>query len=95
LVAKLKDLLRGSRMSGSTAPTHCDAGTTKLLAHRGLGNAQLGTDLAQGPALGVQVGCTLNVHRATVESQCGICSFGLRRSPGDVCNEESGRRSVI
>ena len=25
-------------------------------------NAQLGTDLAQGPALGVQVGCTLNVH---------------------------------
>ena len=31
-------------------------------------NAQLGTDLAQGPALGVQVGCTLNVHRATVTS---------------------------
>ena len=29
-------------------------------------NAQLGTDLAQGPALGVQVGCTLNVHGATV-----------------------------
>jgi hypothetical protein len=30
------------------------------------GNAQLGTDLAQGPALGVQIGCTLNVHGATV-----------------------------
>jgi hypothetical protein len=29
-------------------------------------NAQLGTDLAQGPALGVQGGCTLNIHRATV-----------------------------
>jgi hypothetical protein len=29
-------------------------------------NAQLGTDLAQGPPLGVQVGCTLNVHRVTV-----------------------------
>jgi hypothetical protein len=29
-------------------------------------NAQLGTDLAQGPALGVQVGRTLSVHHATV-----------------------------
>jgi hypothetical protein len=29
-------------------------------------NAQLGTDLAQGPTLGVKVGCTLNVHRDTV-----------------------------
>jgi hypothetical protein len=67
--AKLKDLLRGSRMSGSTAPTNCDAGTTKLLAHRGLGNAQLGTDLAQSPPLGVQIGCTLNVHGATVTSR--------------------------
>jgi hypothetical protein len=35
LVAKLKDLLRGGRMSGSTAPTHGDARTTKLMAHRG------------------------------------------------------------
>jgi hypothetical protein len=25
-------------------------------------NAQLGTDLAKGPILAVQVGCTLNVH---------------------------------
>ena len=55
-------------MSGRTAATHGDAGTAKLLAHRGPGNAQLGTDLAQGPTLGVQVGCTLNVHRATVTS---------------------------
>jgi hypothetical protein len=29
-------------------------------------NTQLGTDLAQRPPLGVQVGRTLNVHRATV-----------------------------
>ena len=29
-------------------------------------DAQLGTDLAKGPALLVQVGCTLNVHGATV-----------------------------
>ena len=96
LVTKLKDLLRGSRMSGSTAPTHGDAGTAKLMAHRGRRDAQLGTDLAQGPALGVQVGCTLNVHRATVTSRSAASgSFGLRRSPGDACNEESGRRSVI
>ena len=60
-----KDLLRRSWMSGSTAPTHGDAGTTKLMAHCRRRDAQLGTDLAQGPALGVQVGCTLNVHRGT------------------------------
>ena len=40
----------------------------ELLADRAPMNAQLGTDLAQGPALGVQVGCTLNVHGATVTS---------------------------
>jgi hypothetical protein len=40
----------------------------KLMAHGG-GHAQLGTDLAQSPTLGVQVGCTLNVHRATVAAQ--------------------------
>jgi hypothetical protein len=28
----------------------------------------IGTDLAHGPTLGVQVGCTLNVHRDTVTS---------------------------
>jgi hypothetical protein len=31
-------------------------------------NAQLGTDLPQGPTLGVQVGCELHVHGATVTS---------------------------
>ena len=36
------------------------------------GNAQLGTDLAHGPALGVQVGCTLNVQGDTVMSLSGI-----------------------
>jgi hypothetical protein len=59
-------------------------------------NAQLGTDLAQGPTLGVQVGCTVNLRCATVTSRSAASgSFGLRRSPGDACNEESGRRSVI
>ena len=48
--------------------THGDAGTLELLADRAPMNAQLGTDLAEGPALGVQVGCTLNVHGATVTS---------------------------
>jgi hypothetical protein len=54
-------------MSGAAA-THGDASPTKLLADRGPGNAQLGTDLPQGPALAVQVGRTLNVHRDTVTS---------------------------
>jgi hypothetical protein len=38
----------------------------KLLTARGLREAQLGTDLAQRPTPGVEVGCTLNVHSATV-----------------------------
>ncbi len=29
-------------------------------------NAQLGTDLPEAPTLGVQAGCTLNIHGATV-----------------------------
>ena len=56
-------------MSAGTARTHGDAGTAKLLAHCGRRDAQLGSDLAQGPALGVQVGRTVNVHRATVTSR--------------------------
>jgi hypothetical protein len=54
------------RMSGRAAATHGDSGAAKLMAHGGPGNAQLGTDLAQGPAPGVQIGCTRNVHCATV-----------------------------
>ena len=52
-------------MSGCAA-THSDAGAAKLLAHRGRREAQLGTDLAQTPTLALQVGCTLDIHRATV-----------------------------
>jgi hypothetical protein len=57
-------------MSRATAATHSDAGRAKLMADSSPGNAQLGTDLAQGPTLAVQVGCTLNVHeRHRNESQ--------------------------
>jgi hypothetical protein len=95
-ITKLRDLLRRCGVCGGAAATHGDAGPAKLLADRRRGNAQLGADLAQGPALGVQVGCTLNVHCATVTSRSAPSrSFGLRRSPGDACNEESGGRSVI
>ena len=66
MVTQLRDLLCGRGMSGSTAATHGDAGTAELMAHSGPGKAQLGTDLAQGPALAIQLGCTLNVHGATV-----------------------------
>jgi hypothetical protein len=55
-------------VSGRTARTHRDAGTLQLLADRAPLNAQLRTDLAQGPTLGVQVGRMLNVHRDTVTS---------------------------
>jgi hypothetical protein len=48
-------------MSGRTA-TRGDSDAAKLLAYGGRGNAQLGTDLPHAPTLGVQVGCTLNVH---------------------------------
>ena len=40
-------------------------------------NAQLGTDLAQCPTLGIQVGCTLNVHGVTVTS---LSRIGLHQS---------------
>ena len=66
LVTQLQDLLCAGGMSGRTAATHRDAGPPELLADRAPMNAQLGTDLTQGPALGVQVGCMLNVHRGSV-----------------------------
>ena len=65
LVPKLQDLLCASRMRRS-ATTHRDAGLVKPFTDGGPMNAQLGTDLTQGPALGVQVGCMLNVHRGSV-----------------------------
>jgi hypothetical protein len=55
-------------MSRRTAATHADANALELLADRAPMNTQLGTDLAQGPTLGVQVGRTLHVHRDTVTS---------------------------
>ena len=61
-------------MSGSTDPTHGDARPLKLLADRGGRDAQLRTDLAQGPALVVQGGCTLNIHGVTVTAAPASCS---------------------
>jgi hypothetical protein len=52
LVTKLQDLLCRGRVRRSAA-THGDAGLAKLLADRAQMNAQLGTDLAEGPTLGV------------------------------------------
>ena len=72
LITKLQDLLCGGGMSGGPPRRMVTPARLELLADRAPMNAQLGTDLAQGPALGVQVGCTLNVHRATVrEILCG------------------------
>jgi hypothetical protein len=66
LITEVQDLLGGGGMSGRRARTHGDAYLLELLADRAPMNAQLVTDLAQRPAPGVQVGCTLNVHSATV-----------------------------
>jgi hypothetical protein len=79
LFTKLHDLLCGGRMRRGPA-THGDAGTTKLLAHRGRRDAQLDTDLTQGPTMGVHLGCTLNVHGATVTSlsRIGFPRIGMR-----------------
>jgi hypothetical protein len=82
LVTKLHYQLRGGGIGGRTAATHGDAGPLELLANRAPMNAQLGADLAQGLTLAVQVGCTLNVHRATVTSRSAASgSFGLRGVP--------------
>jgi hypothetical protein len=64
---------------------HGDAGTPKLFADRAPTNGQLGTDLAQGQILGVQVGRTRNVHRAKITSLgrldfSGIGMLSLGRS---------------
>jgi hypothetical protein len=67
-------------MSWRAAATHGEAGTPKLIAHGDLGNTQLGTDLAQGPTLGVQIGCALNVHGATVTSH-GRIGFAAYSPP--------------
>ena len=61
------------------AATHGDSCPRKLMAHGCPGNAQLVTDLAQGTTFGLQVGCTLNVHRATVTSLSRL-EFGLARA---------------
>lgn len=65
LVTQLHDLLSASGMSRRSAATHGDADPLELFTDRAPINAQLGTDLAR-PTLGIQVGSTLNVHRATV-----------------------------
>jgi hypothetical protein len=85
LVPQLHDLLRRGWVSRSAA-THDDASATKLVVHCGPSNAQLRADLAQAPALGVQLFSTLNVHSATrnelrQSSAFVVEAYGLRRCP--------------
>jgi hypothetical protein len=82
LVTQLEDLLCRGGMSGSAAATHDNAGPAKLIAHRGRRAAQLRSNLAQSPTLGVQVGCTLNVHRDTVTTAACRRSVGKPRCNG-------------
>jgi len=68
LITKLNDLIGGGGMSGRACLTHCDSSPMQLITDRGLRDAHLGTDLAQSPTLGVQVGRTLNVPGGSVTS---------------------------
>ena len=56
LVTQLQDLLCRRGVSLTAAATQGDTGRARFMADRGPGNAHLGTDLAQAPTLGVQVG---------------------------------------
>jgi hypothetical protein len=62
----------GMPRTGGDARSYGDAGTVKLIARGGPGNAQLSTDLAERPTLGVQVGRMPYPHRATVTSPSRI-----------------------
>ena len=61
-ITKLQDLLGGGRMRRRSAATHADAGAMKVMADRAPRNAQLRSDLAQGPAFRTQLRRTFNVH---------------------------------
>jgi hypothetical protein len=67
-VTQLHDLLCRRRVRRSAA-THSNPGAAELVADRGHREAQLGGDLAQTPTLGIQLGCMLKVHCATVTSR--------------------------
>jgi hypothetical protein len=80
-------------MSGRTAATRSNASPLKLLADCAPMNAQLSTDPAKGPALGVQVGRIFQVHRDTVTSLNRIAApkpipYG-GRWPGQRCQPYS------
>jgi hypothetical protein len=64
--------------------THGDTSTTETIVDYVRSNAQLRADLAQRPALGVQLCRTLNIHSATLNelrqsSAFVVEAYGLRR----------------
>ena len=65
----------------------------ELLTDRARMNAKFGTDLAECPALDVQVGCTLNVHRVTITTLKPLPSalYVLRRSPVTLARKRATR----
>ena len=65
-VTKVEDLLGGGWVSRCADGTHGDTGATKMIVDHVPSNAQLRADLAQGPALGIQLCRTLNIHSATL-----------------------------
>ena len=73
LVTQVEDLLGGGWVRRCADGTHGDTGATEMIMNNIRSNVQLCADLAQGPALGIQLCCTLNVHRTTCK-----CSGHLR-----------------
>jgi hypothetical protein len=88
LVTELQDLLGGGPDDRRAAATHGDAGTPKLMAHGGPGNAN-SAPIRRRLDPGVHVGCTLNVHPrhrngAVRKDVVGGPSYQLRRiGPAD------------
>jgi hypothetical protein len=88
---QLWDRIHIHRMSGGTAATHGDASPLELLFDRAPMNAQLSTDMAQGPASGVQVGCSvLGMLRIPVIEATQAIQFYMSALP--LCPGSAGSR---
>ena len=68
-------------MSRCADGTHGDTGATEMIMNNVRSKVQLCADLAQGPALGIQLCRTLNVHHTTCKVSRALESALCRRKP--------------
>jgi hypothetical protein len=97
LVTQVEDLFGGGWVRACADRTHGDTGVTKMIMDHVRSNAHLGADLAQSPALGVQLCRALNVHGATLNelrqsSAFVVEAYGLRRCPWAVRRTGQAKR---